>query len=293
MNKNNICNKKEGNDYKPSIGRIDTKTNSNKILNIFKRITTNAIAIFKKSSSSRQITDANVEIKDNGLKLIFSSAVSDYVPMHTGISCDYATVDELAYPCPSAEDIRQIRNDFNIYFNAPPAPWFCTNNGYEYSTTLSIYNALRIMKCTPFDENFQWDLEHNNMYQWLKDVNIEGIEIFACPEGLCNSHYDGVIHLVSLTSIGPSLISDQFSRTALGATRTAVLLSHEAQHEYLYHTCLGGKDHNLDEMGAWAVQYYLLNMLSQNTGIYFTEEQKQEFESLAESVYNYGFCDYL
>lgn len=293
LNKNSICNKKAGNDFKLSIDKIEAKTNSNRISNIFKKITTNAIALFKKSSSSsKQSEDANLEIKETGIKLIFSSVVSDYVPIHTGINCDYATADELLMACPSREDMRQIRNDFNIYFDSPPAPWSCTNNGYEYSTTLSIYNALRIMKCTSFDENFPWNPEHNNLYQWLKDVNVEGIEIFSCPDRLCNSHYDGVIHLVSLTSNGPSLISDQLSRTASGTTRTAVLLSHEAQHEYLGHTCLGGNDHNLDEMGAWAVQYYLLNMLSQNTGNYFTEEERQEFESIAVFVYSNVFCDY-
>ena len=51
------------------------------------------------------------------------------------------------------------------------------------------------------------------------------------------------------------------------------------------------KDTNLAYMGAWAVQYYLLNMLADNTGDFFTDYQKNQFRGSAQDILSTRFCD--
>ena len=43
-------------------------------------------------------------------------------------------------------------------------------------------------------------------------------------------------------------------------------------------------------MGAWAVQYYLLKMLGENTGDFFTPYQKQTLLGSAQDILKTRFC---
>jgi hypothetical protein len=79
-----------------------------------------------------------------------------------------------------------------------------------------------------------------------------------------------------------------------------VLLVHEARHagHNINHNCKidPEKDHfthdtNLAYMGAWAVQYYLLNMLANNTSNFLSNYQKNQFLGNAQDILATRFCD--
>ena len=66
---------------------------------------------------------------------------------------NYNTANQLVSTCPFKQEIKQIRHDFNIYFekglidHGVLKPWSCTNNGKESSIMLSMYNIFRLAKC--------------------------------------------------------------------------------------------------------------------------------------------------
>jgi hypothetical protein len=74
-----------------------------------------------------------------------------------------------------------------------------------------------------------------------------------------------------------------------------VLLVHEATHAGYNkgHNCPDGvRDTNLAYMGAWAVQYYLLKMLGENTPAgFFTPHQTQMLQGNSQDILNTRFCN--
>lgn len=220
--------------------------------------------------------------------------VQPFVRVDAGINCGYETAAELLATCPTAEERRIIRRDFNIAFDQEPPAWDCTNGGDESSIMLSMYNTFRLMKCIPFDENFIWAPQHNNLYDWMKSLNLDLIQYFSCPGGGCFNHAGGRNIYLMMDNLGNleyrQVVNPQMGN---GLGFAPVLIVHEARHTTpggnKPHTC-GSNDNTLNELGAWGVQHHLLNMLADNTGNFFSNYEKNTFRYSAQNILNTRFC---
>jgi hypothetical protein len=212
--------------------------------------------------------------------------------------CSYNTAAELVASCPTQEEIQQIRADFNIYFenglidNGVLVPWSCTADGDESSIMLSMYNAFRLLKCVPFDENFPWAPDYNNLYDWLKSLDLTAIGYIWAEEGEYNHGWNGRIYIIGNHLDHPMYRDIVNPQSGVGIIHPMVLLIHEARHagDGVPHNC-GYKDTDLEYMGAWAVQYYLLGMLAENTGNYFSDYERSSLLGSAQNIYETRFCD--
>jgi hypothetical protein len=216
------------------------------------------------------------------------------------------SADQLVATCPFEQEIQQIRSDFNIYFDkglidhGVLQPWNCTNNGGESSIMLSMYNIFRLTKCIPFDTSFPWSTSHSNLYVWLKSLNLPAIGFFWADPGVPSHARGNRIFLAGNQLADPIFREIINPQTGMGIIFYVTLLAHEARHAgyNIGHNCetdkkkkYFSKDTNLAYMGAWAVQYYLLNMLADNTGDFFTDYQKNQFRGSAQDILTTRFCD--
>lgn len=210
------------------------------------------------------------------------------------INCTYTTADELLRSCPTLEEQKIIRRDFNISFEREPPEWDCTDNGNESSIMLSFYNTFRLMKCIPFNEPFVWAPRYNNLYEWVKNVSIN-VHYFTCSSDHCSNAGSGTTIYLLDTPLGKGEYREAInSRTGNGIAFYPILLAHEVRHTIpggnKPHTC-GTNDGTLHEMGAWAVQYYLLTMFAHNTSSFFSPYERDMFRSSAQHILNTRFCE--
>jgi hypothetical protein len=224
--------------------------------------------------------------------LIFAS------PMPGPIPWNYSTAQELVSTCPLKSEITQIRKDFNIYFenglvtNGVLVPWGCTYNGHESSIMLSMYNIFRLLKCIPFDKNFPWAPAFNNLYEWLKSLNLISIGFFWAQQNQNSSGWDKRIYLKGNNLADPIYREIINPQSGVGIIHCLILLVHEARHAgyNIPHNC-GVKDTNLAYMGAWGVQYHLLKTLAQNTDNFFSNYEKSMFLGDAQHILTTRFCN--
>ena len=217
------------------------------------------------------------------------------------INCNFDTADELLAKCPTAEERQIIRKDFNYVFDEVPPVWDCTDGGSETSVMLTVFNTFRLMKCIPFEESFPWAPEYDNLYDWVKSLNLEKIKYYTCYNPPCKPHAYG--NKIFLPVEGLDLLPNRQvynPQWGWGLPHKISLLLHEARHTdnggFPGHpgVCdLSVKDNNLEEMGAWAVEYYFREMLAEKTGNFLTDNQKSGYQAAAQFIYNSGFCDYL
>jgi hypothetical protein len=194
--------------------------------------------------------------------------------------------------------VRQIRADFNICFDQALVdhgvlvPWSCSYDGSESSLMLSMYNMFRLAKCVPFNQGFPWEPSHSNLYDWWKSLSLSAIQFFwADSSPAYSSGWNKIVNL-----LGNNLAQGTYRHvvdpsTGVGVADLVVLMAHEARHAGydIPHNC-GSDDTNLAYMGAWAVQYYLLQALAQNTGQFFSEYEKQTFLGSAADILHTRFC---
>jgi hypothetical protein len=212
---------------------------------------------------------------------------------------NYKTANQLVSTCPFEQEIKQIRHDFNIYFekglidHGVLKPWSCTNNGKESSIMLSMYNIFRLAKSVPFNKNFPWEPSYGNLYDWLKSLDLTAIGFFWAEQNEPSHAIGKRIYLIG-NYLGDPIYREIINQqTGVGIIHALVLLVHEARHAgyNIGHNCGGGtKDTNLSYMGAWAVQYYLLKMLAENTGNFFTNYEQNMLIGSAQSVLSNRFC---
>src|SRR5262249_17469433 len=151
-------------------------------------------------------------------------------------------------------------------------PWTCTHGGSESSIMLSMYNTFRLAKSIPFSQTFPWDPDHDNLYDWLKSLDLAAIGYFGASSSEDLNHgWDKKVYLIGNNLAQPMYRQIINPQSGVGVIYLLVLLAHEARHAGydIGHNC-GSDDTNLAFMGAWAVQYYLLQMLALNTGQFFS-----------------------
>jgi hypothetical protein len=203
----------------------------------------------------------------------------------------YASADDLATACPCEEEITQIRADFNIYFemglvdHGVLTPWCCTTSGSESSIMLSLYNIFRLAQCIPFSTSFPWATTFTNLYDWLKSLQLVAIGFFWAESGESSWGWDKWVHLRG-NNFGDPIYRDIVNpQCGVGLVDVMVLLAHESRHagDNIPHNC-GSNDSDLGYMGAWAVQYYLLKMMAENTGDFFSDYAKMAMSDSADEV---------
>ncbi len=216
--------------------------------------------------------------------------------------CSYPSAQALMRSCPSQAQIQKIRSDFNISFdndlvnNNVLTSWNCTEGGDESSIMLTMYNTYRLAQCIPFDRDFRWASGHDNLYDWLKSVNIRNVNYFWADSDTDYSHANGTRRVIALrgNNLGSEIYRSVINpRSGVGAIHALILLVHEAAHisQNKSHNCDSTKDSSLFYMGAWGVQYYLNKMLAYSTGDYFSEYEKRNFASEAQRVRDIRICD--
>lgn len=205
----------------------------------------------------------------------------------------YVTPNEVLNHCPTEGELAQINLDFKISFDKDVAPYECTDGGKESNVQLTIYNAFRMMQAIPFDKEFPWAAGYDNLYEWMKSLKIKEITVTKDLDHPGEAIWEYMwinsskLHLPSYRKIFSSVPNDGGG----GLVSFMVLLTHEARHTMGYfHTC-DDNDKNLEEKGAWAVQYELLEMMAKNTDLFFAK-QSGKFIDMAVDVYNTRFCDY-
>lgn len=205
----------------------------------------------------------------------------------------YADSIQVLFECPTKSEIVQINLDFKISFDKDVAPYECTDGGNESNVILTVINAFRMMQAIPFDKEFPWAAGYDNLYEWMKSLGIEEI-IVAKDLDFPGVTFGKTIEIKSNNLNLPDylkVLSSPETGGGAGLLPFMVLLIHEARHTMgYYHTC-GANDSNLEEKGAWYVQYELYKMLAENTGLFFVK-QKGLFSNMADETYNTRFCDY-
>lgn len=205
----------------------------------------------------------------------------------------YVNPNEVLSDCPTKSEIVQINQDFKITFDEDVAPYECTDGGKESNVQLTIYNAFRMMQAIPFDKEFPWAAGYDNLYEWMKSLGIE--EIIVAKD----LNFPGLAIGKTIEIKSNNLYLPHYRKVLPapeagggGLLPFVVLLIHEARHTMGYHHYCGDNDYNLEEKGAWYVQYELYKMMAENTGLFFVKQAGQ-FLDMADDTYNTRFCDYL
>jgi len=187
-----------------------------------------------------------------------------------------ARVDELLAACPTASEVASIDQDFVLTFNSDPTATqalACTAAGGSADLTVlqeRVYQTLLAARTIPFDAPFPWTSKA--LYPWLVSA-IGGISFDSIQGGYCCSPAR-VIHLNG-TSNNCALAGGTTTRwiasgMPCGLDALLAVIVHEARHSEGYaHTC-GANDNTIDELGAWAVEYYMLRWLGEHTGTFLT-----------------------
>jgi hypothetical protein len=179
-------------------------------------------------------------------------------------------VDRFLATCPTAAQVAAIDRDLRLDFEVDPTarePLACRSS--EGSRNLSrfkrrIYNTLLLMQQINFDRPLPWTSAP--LYQWLTSA-IRGIRLrndianpFCCnPARVINLKIGTTEAIPSERWVDPAL------GAALGVHWLMPVIVHEARHADGYpHTC-GSNDRSLEEMGGWAVHYYLTRWLAEHT----------------------------
>lgn len=181
-------------------------------------------------------------------------------------------VDRFLATCPTAAQLSAIDRDLRVEFDVDPTarePLACRSS--EGSRNLSpakrrVYNTLLLMQRIEFDRPLPWTTA--SLYQWLTSA-IRGIRFRA---DIKNSFCCNPARVINL-NIGPAVAgrvsTDRWVEPAQGAdvglNGLMLIIAHEARHtESGPHTC-GTNDRTLEELGSWAVHYYLMRWLADHT----------------------------
>ncbi|MEZ4861710.1 MAG: hypothetical protein R3C14_10395 [Caldilineaceae bacterium] len=195
----------------------------------------------------------------------------------------YQTADILMASCPTAQEITQIRHDFNINFDSglmatgTVKPWACTQGGNESSVMLTVYNMFRLLKNIPLTQPLVWAPSYTNVYDWLRSLTLTCITF----------HND--ISFASFTNrriwIDGRNRDDPYYRTSMLALAAGILV-HEARHVETQrgHDSQTKPGGDTDMGGAYGATILYAEMCANNSGTFFTSYQQNEFRNWAASM---------
>src|SRR3989338_4290664 len=202
-------------------------------------------------------------------------------------------IDSILQTCPTQDDINQFNLDFKITdtINLKYDCVFGVNPNFpkdKLDPRLTLYQSLRVIKSLDFSKPLPWT--DKSLYDWLK-TTIKGMYInSAFPNSYCCDP-QGIVNVNSGVLEQTNKLKWIDSQTGVGMAGVVAVLIHEARHTTHKHTCNGYDDQTLQEMGAWALEYYTFywkaNYLPLN---YQTAYEKKELAYNAENIKTTRFC---
>ena len=207
------------------------------------------------------------------------------------------TINRLMQSCPTQEEIAFIDSQTEIIFRDDPTGPNLVCRAADGSKDLTllkknVYNTLRVMRLLSFDLPLPWtDLD---LFDWFAQA-VNGI-VFdpnAKFSRCCDDEQRIVIQTQFLLAAQTDLWLDSYHGGA-GVNSLLPMLVHEARHAEGYpHLCgtILGNDINLQEMGAWAVEYYLDLWITDHThAAFFTTYHKEIAHANAQLILDTRFC---
>ncbi|OGO09983.1 MAG: hypothetical protein A3K46_06285 [Chloroflexi bacterium RBG_13_60_9] len=201
-------------------------------------------------------------------------ATSAIPPVPPTATMAFSTVDEFFERCPTSGEVAMLLADISIAFEVDPTRGTLACKKSEGSLDLSrlqkrAYLSILIMKAISFGTPLPWT--DKDLYPWFIDT-IDGIRFRA---DITNSFCCEPANVINIQVTANSYIlqTGRWIDPAIagGLMDQMVLYVHEARHNDGYgHTCNAGTDDKtVSEMGAWGVQYYLLQWLAQHVNPWF------------------------
>jgi hypothetical protein len=187
------------------------------------------------------------------------------------------SVDRFLATCPTAQEIRSIDADLMLIFDADPtraeAPACSASLGSVDLTTFEkrVYQSLLVMRYIQFDAALPWT--PLPLYDWLR-TTVKGIRFSseAANSYCCERGERIVIRTAASRAEDRScLLAGDTTRWVApdricGMDAFIALVVHEARHnEGKPHTCTFN-DRTIDEMGAWAANYYMFRWFAEHSG---------------------------
>lgn len=201
--------------------------------------------------------------------------------------------DDLGASCLSAEEIAVIDADLKITVEGDPTAGTLVCRAADGSADLTrleerAYQTLRVMHEMSFDAPLPWTTK--SLYDWL----VGSITAIRHRTDVTQSFCCLPANTINIASSHSGTL-DFYTSEWLGTM--GVLYSHEARHNQGFlHTC-GPYDQTLNEMGAWAVQYYLQEWMTRHSDSFLTPRNqtllnfRDWFWQGAQSMINDNICD--
>jgi hypothetical protein len=168
-------------------------------------------------------------------------------------------VQEIIDRCPTAAEVAGIDADLKLTFEYDPTASTLICHSADGSADLSplqlrTYQVLLVMKSLQFSKPLPWT--DYPIYTWfisaVDGVNFGDFENNSC----CNP--TGIMNLRSNNSM--AITTDRWMREdwyGAGIQGLMTLMIHEARHSGgILHSCEGGADYSINELGSWGVVYY-------------------------------------
>ncbi len=173
------------------------------------------------------------------------------------------TIDALFARCPTAAEIAEVSQAVTLAFETDPTAGTLVCKASDGSADLTAlkkraYQSILIMKHLSFDAPLPWT--NKNLFNWFAGA----ITSIRFRSNITYSYCCEPANTINIAVAGNSylMLTGRWIDDSIGGglMDTMVLFAHEARHNEGYpHTCANGQDDKtLGELGAWGVQYYLL-----------------------------------
>jgi len=232
------------------------------------------------------------------LDLLIPSATSDAgseTPSPTSVPL---TIDALMKSCPTRQQIDFIDSQTEIIFLGDPTERVLTCFSADGSKDLTlleknVYNTFLVMQEISFDLPLPWT--ELDLFDWFSQaVNGVVFDPDAQFSRCCDESRRILVQTQFLLAAQTELWLDSYHGGA-GVNSLLGMLIHEARHAEGYpHLCttVAGNDIDLEEMGAWAVEYYLDLWISDHVhSDFFTEYYRELAHANAHLILDRRFCE--
>jgi len=221
------------------------------------------------------------------------------------------TIEDLMVACPSPEEIALVDMDLKLEFVSDITAGTLVCSAAEGSVDMSLieknlYHAILAMRWIEFDQALPWT-EHS-LYEWFVQA-VNGVIVDSREEFSHCCTAEGMI-ILDLDENSFAAHTNRFLRDEVGqggfdglngVDTLILLLAHEARHNDnggIPHTCENGNDRTIDELGSWAIDYYLNLWFTDHTDPDFMRSElrlndwyDQMYAGEASWMLNYRFCD--
>jgi hypothetical protein len=180
------------------------------------------------------------------------------------------TIDAFFARCPTAAEIAAVSSAVTLAFETDPTAGTLVCKASDGSADLTAlkkraYQSVLIMERLAFDAPLPWTAK--SLSDWFHG-SIHGIRFRSdITYSYCCEPANTID--IAVASNSYLMLTDRWIDDSIGGglMDTMVLFVHEARHNAGYpHTCANGQDDKtIGELGAWGIQFYLLQWLAQHS----------------------------